>query len=166
MRRGKHVTKRFFSLWAHAQLVRYALSLCVYLLAGEHIVVSVKVFGCEDRRREKKTCVFPLQHIPMTLRARDPCESICSTYINTIQSTWLVCTCCWLLLSLSDYYTIYFTLNWTASIQLVLNTRSRVEQHIQASVYLYKRFPSHNAVHIMQTERFFASNAHSSCQIQ
>lgn len=143
------------------------LCLCVCICWLANILsCRSKYVVVKTEEEKKKTCVFPLQHIPMTLRARDPCESICSTYINTIQSTWLVCTCCWLLLSLSDYYTIYFTLNWTASIQLVLNTRSRVEQHIQASVYLYKRFPSHNAVHIMQTERFFASNAHSSCQIQ
>lgn len=73
MKRGKHVTKRFFpaehTLSYSDMHLFVCMFVCVCSLADEHIVVPIEVFVCGEWK-QKKTCVFPLQRIAMTNDAR------------------------------------------------------------------------------------------------
>lgn len=133
MKRGKHVTKRFFpaehTLSYSDMHLFVCMFVCVCSLADEHIVVPIEVFVCGEWKQKKNMCLSASTHSNDERCAPegDPCESICSTCIQTHHSDPLdvVCTCCyWCCVSKMSWYFH----NELHPFRLVLNTRSSVEQ--------------------------------------
>lgn len=157
-KRGKHVTKRFFP--SEHTLSDACVLVCIvgwWTDCGVHrwiFVCGKQQQRQQNKKGKKNTCVFPLQHIAMTLRARYPCEQHMQViYTNTFASTWLyICVRVRVRVAVVVLSKRFFP-HWTASIQLVLNARfpSRTAFSVDP-IFMQTVASSHSCTIYIQTD--------------